>query len=191
MHDVVSIQLFQEKLLVIKSLSKVVFCLLLLAPAMISAAEPAAGAPLKIAVINIQQAIGESDKAKAAAAELKAKYKKDIDELDAINTSMQAIQAKVKKDREILAAAELARLEGEFREKGERSQSILRILQTAQQEMEQKLGQEIEPKVRKALADVVTAGGYDLVLNASALVGRAPPAIDITRKVTEKLNAGG
>ena len=191
-QPVLPLQLFQEKLLVIKSLSKVLFCLLLLTPVVAGAesAAPAAGKALKIGVLDAQRAVFETEAAKAAMTALQAKYKKDIDEGKAIEREMGVLQEKLTKEGDVIAAAERTRMTSELREKDERRQSIGRILQSAQQEKLQEVFQQLAPKMQKAVQEITTANGYDLVLDARTVIVAAP-TIDMTRKVTEKLNAGG
>ncbi len=176
----------------IKSLSKVVFCLLLLAPvvARAEAAAPAGARALKIGVLDAQRAVFETEAAKAAMTALQAKYKKDIDEGKTIEREMGALQEKLSKEGDVIAAAERTRMTSELREKDERRQSIGRILQSAQQEKLQELFQQLGPKMQKAVQELTAAGGYDLVLDARTII-MAAPTIDMTRKVTEKLNTGG
>lgn len=177
----------------IKSVVRVFLVALMLSPALVWAeAAPAAAAsgPLKIAVLDAQRAVVETETAKAALTALQNQYKNDIEEGKKIEREMAAIQEKLQKEGDTMAAAQRTSLTRELREKEERRQALGRILQSAQQEKLQELFQQLGPKLQKAVQEVTSAGGFDLVLDARSVI-MASAAIDITRKVTEKLNAGG
>lgn len=174
----------------IKSLFRVFLVAILCAPAMAFAeAAPAAPAgPIKIAVLDAQRAVVETEAAKTVMTALQNQYKNDIEEGKNIERQMGAIQERLTKEGETMAATQRTALQRELREKEERRQALGRILQSAQQEKLQELFQQLGPKLQKVVQEVTSAGGFDLVLDARSVI-MASASIDITRKVTERLNA--
>lgn len=60
-------------------------------------------------------------------------------------------------------------------------------MQQAAQESQQQFLEGMQPTLATAVTDVVAEGGYDLILNSDAVPYFAP-VLDITAKVTAKLN---
>src|SRR6201996_9073387 len=68
---------------------------LALAPFASVASAQVASAQLKIAVVNVQQAMLDSDELKKASAALEAKYKPKQDELQKLQTDLESIQQQI------------------------------------------------------------------------------------------------
>ena len=66
-------------------------------------------------------------------------------------------------------------------------QLIQERVQTALQEKNQQFLQSMQADLATAVSDVVAEGGYDLILNVDSAPYFAP-VLDITAKVTAKLN---
>ena len=64
---------------------------------------------------------------------------------------------------------------------------ILKRVQQEAQGRNQQFVESMRQVLSNAIADVVAEGGYDLVLNATS-VAYADPVLDITPKVTAKIN---
>ena len=78
-------------------------------------------------------------------------------------------------------------LNADVQEKQLQLQLIAERVQAAAQERNQQFIESMRQSLSDAISDVVAEGGYDLVLNAAS-VAYADPVLDITPKVTAKIN---
>ena len=146
-----------------------------------------ASAQLKIAVLNVQRALGESEEAKALADEIQQDLQKDQDELQALGEEIQALQEQLEKDAEILGDDETRRINKDIEDKRLDFEFGANKLQKELQDRQQEILREMAPKLDAVLKDLIEIEGYDVVLQRSGLL-YVNSKHDITRKVTEKLN---
>lgn len=146
-----------------------------------------ASAQLKIAVLNVQRALGESEEAKALADEIQQDLQKDQDELQALGEEIQALQDQLEKDAEILGDDETRRINKDIEDKRLDFEFGANKLQKELQDRQQEILREMAPKLDAVLKDLIEIEGYDVVLQRSGLL-YVNTRHDITRKVTEKLN---
>ncbi len=146
-----------------------------------------ASAQLKIAVLNVQRALGESEEAKALADEIQQDLQKDQDELQALGEEIQALQDQLEKDGEILGDDETRRINKDIEDKRLDFEFGANKLQKELQDRQQEILREMAPKLDAVLKDLIEIEGYDVVLQRSGLL-YVNSKHDITRKVTEKLN---
>ena len=146
-----------------------------------------AAAQLKVAVLNVQRALGESEEAKALADEIQQDLQKDQDELQALGEEIQALQEQLEKDAEILGDDETRRINKDIEDKRLDFEFGANKLQKELQDRQQEILREMAPKLDAVLKDLIEIEGYDVVLQRSGLL-YVNSKHDITRKVTEKLN---
>ncbi len=167
------------------SLAVVVATLLTVMAGVVQAAEAAA---MKVAVVDSRRAIGETETAKARIKALEAQLKPEADVLQKLGEELQALDAKARKDGEVMAEAERSRLAKELEDKKIDYQFRLQKLQKSQQDALQELFSEMEPRITAALKSLVESEGYSLVLERGQVIW-AGPSLDITARVVERLNA--
>ena len=86
-----------------------------------------------------------------------------------------------------MSEAEIRQLNADGQEKQLQLQLISERVQQALQEKNQQFIESMRQPLTEAISEVVAEGGYDLVLNAES-VAYATPVLDITAKVTAKIN---
>ena len=138
-----------------------------------------ASAQSKIAVINLQRAVLESDEIKKASAALEAKYKPRQQELEKLNSDIQAIQKQLQSNSGKLtpqAEADLnaqgARKQRDLQRKGEDLQADV------DRERNEILGKSSQ-KMGDVVKKLAEEKGYDLVVDISNTI-YFKPALDIT-----------
>ena len=150
------------------------------------AAAGAAG-ELKVAVLNVQRALGDSEEAQALADEIQLDLQKDQDGLQALGEQIQALQEQLEKDAEILGDEEKRRINKDIEDKRLDFEFGANKLQKELQDRQQEILRQMAPKLDAVLKDLIEIEGYDLVLQRSGLL-YVNTKHDITRKITEKLN---
>ncbi len=142
---------------------------------------------MKIAVLNYQMALLESDAAKRYAVDAEKKYGPDLNKLKTLESDAKRLQDRLTKEGDKLSTAERERLELEFRQKARDFQAQSRELNEAKARGDQETLQQLKPKLDQAVADVLKKGNYDLVLDRAAVID-VKPQLDITRQVIERMN---
>ncbi|XOV90002.1 MAG: OmpH family outer membrane protein [Pseudomonadota bacterium] len=150
-------------------------------------ASPAALAEIKVAVVDVQAAILNSEEAKRLLAQIQNEFKGDEDNIRKIQSEAATILERLQKDAEVISEAEKRRLQQQIESLNNDFVYQRQRLQRQIEERQQELFAGIDQKVQKAIEDLVLKEDYDMILprQAALYVG---DLYNITRKVTEKLN---
>ena len=144
-------------------------------------------ADMKIAVLNYQMALLESDAAKRYAVDAEKKFGPQLTKLKSLESSAKGIQDRLVKGGDKMQQGERERLELEFKQKARDFQFQSKELNEAKALADRDMLQQLKPKLDKAVEEVIKQGNYDLVLERGAVVD-VKPQFDITRKVIERMN---
>jgi outer membrane protein len=164
----------------VRKLTQVVLCMAALM------ATPAF-AEMKIAVMNYQMALLESDSAKRYAVDAEKKFGPQLTKLKSLEGGAKSIQDKLVKGGEKMQQGERERLELEFKQKARDFQFQSKELNEAKAIADREMLKQLKPKLDKAVEEVIKQGNYDLVLERGAVVD-VKPQYDITRQVIERMN---
>jgi outer membrane protein len=164
----------------VRKLTQVVMCMAALM------ATPAF-AEMKIAVMNYQMALLESDSAKRYAVDAEKKFGPQLTKLKSLESGAKTIQDKLVKGGDKMQQGERERLELEFKQKARDFQFQSKELNEAKAVADREMLKQLKPKLDKAVEEVIKQGNYDLVLERGAVVD-VKPQYDITRKVIERMN---
>ncbi|MDZ5601260.1 OmpH family outer membrane protein [Pseudomonas sp. RP23018S] len=144
-------------------------------------------AEMKIAVLNYQMALLESDAAKKYAVDTEKKFGPQFNKLKSLESSAKGIQDRLIKGGDKMAAPERERLELEFKQKARDFQFQSKELNEAKAVADRDLLKVLRPKMENAMQEVIKKGGFDLVLERGAVID-VKPQYDITRQVIERMN---
>ncbi|AJE20627.1 OmpH family outer membrane protein [Azotobacter chroococcum] len=144
-------------------------------------------AEMKIAVLNYQMALLESDAAKKYAVDAEKKFGPQLNKLKTLESDAKRIQDRLVKEGERMQTAERERLELEFKQKARDFQFQSKELNEAKAVADREMLKQLKPKLDKAVEEVIKKGSYDLVLEQGSVV-EVKPQYDITRQVIERMN---
>ena len=148
-----------------------------------------AAADGKVVIFNMQAAIIQTDAAKKSLQALDADA--EFSQMKAKFEGLRADLLSLDKDAKTNSVTWSNEQKAEHRKKVEYKSADLKLaaekLKAERNAVVQKIMQELGPKAKKALNEVVTAEGLGLVLDSSVAYW-ANGSYDITAKVTEKLN---
>lgn len=161
------------------------FCKLLLV-ACLGVSVPAY-AEIKIAVLNYQMALLESDAAKKYAIDSEKRFGPKINKLKGLEEQAKKLQDNLIKNGAKMKQAERERLELEFSQKARDLQMQSKELNDSKMKADQDMLKIIKPKLDSAVQAAVKEGSYDLVLESGAVVN-VKPQYDITKQVIDRLN---
>ena len=159
---------------------------LMLFPLVLLAAVPAA-AELKIASLDVQRAIGESEEAQVAVEKLQAELGAEQEALQTLNSDIVGLQDRLRKDGEVLSETEKRKVQKDIEDKQIDYQFQVNKLQKALNDRQQEIIGAMAPKLDAVLKDFIEIEGYDLIVHRQNIL-YVNSKHDITRRVTEKLN---
>jgi outer membrane protein len=146
-----------------------------------------AWAELKIAVLDYQMALLDSDAAKKYAVDSEKKFAPQLKKLQALEADAKKLQDRLVKDGEKMAQAEFERLELELKQKARDFQIESQELNEAKATADNEVLQTLKPKLDQAVEEVLKTGNYDLVIDRNAVID-VKPQLDITLRVIERMN---
>ena len=141
----------------------------------------------KIGVINLEQALFNSDAARIVQEELQQEFSADEERAQTLSEELIALQEKFQQDQAIMSEDEIRRMNSDAQDLQVQLQLIQERVQAALQERNQEFVEGMREELAAAVNDVVAEGGFDLVLNAQSVAYMAP-VLDISARVTAKLN---
>jgi len=157
------------------------FAALLLAPLAPALAD------VKIAVLDYQKALLDSEAAKRYAVDSEKRFGPQLEKLKKLEGEAERLQKRLVNEGEKLGQAERERLDLEFRQKARDLQTQTNELNQAKALADRDVLEKLRPNLNKAVEEVISKGGYDFVFDRAALVDVKAP-YDITQQVIERLN---
>jgi outer membrane protein len=145
-------------------------------------------AEIKIAVIDTQRALLESEEAKQLMQSAQEDLKDDQSQLQTLGQQIQSLQEQFQKDAEVMSEGDRRARQKEIEDKQIDFEFQRNKLQKAINDRRQELAQQMVPKLEGVLKDLTEQEKYDVILERNALL-YADPKHDITKRVTDMLNA--
>jgi len=139
-------------------------------------------ADMKIAVLNYQMALLESD-----AVDAEKKFGPQLTKLKTLESSAKGIQDRLMAGGDKMQQGERERLELEFKQKARDFQFQSKELNEAKAVADRDMLKQLKPKLDSAVEEVIKKGAYDLVFERGAVID-VKPQYDITRQVIERMN---
>jgi outer membrane protein len=140
-----------------------------------------------IGIINLEQALFNTDAARQLEEGTRAEFGNDERRLEQLSTELRAIIERAQRDESIMSESEMRALNSDAEEKQIQMRLISERLQGAWQQRQQQFIDSMRERLGQAIESVVQEGNYDLVLNAEA-VAFFNNSYNITALVTAKLN---
>lgn len=144
-------------------------------------------AEVKIAIVNVQAAIANSDQSKKLVGQMQKEFAKEQDQLQKIQSDAASLLEKAQKNSDVMSDDQKRKLQNEIEDKNSDFQYFRQRLQKQVQERRNELFAPVDKEVQQAIEDLVRENDYDLVIPAQAAL-YVNPVYDVTNKVTEKLN---
>lgn len=146
-----------------------------------------ASAELKVVVLNVQRAIGDTEEAKVLIKKLEDELAPEQNVIKQLNTDITAMQEKLRKDGDVMSEAERNKSQKALEDKQIDYQFRVNKLQKTVQDRQQEILGQMEPKFSAVLKDLITTEKYDMIIPRQGIL-YGDSKLDITAKVTELLN---
>lgn len=143
----------------------------------------------KIAVVDLQEAILQTDLAQKRLQEIRDQddFKADKAEFERLKKELDELVKKFQKDAAVMSQEQQAAARQKLASKQADLEHVVGKVQQTEQVAAQALLQEMGPKVQEVLREIITADGIGLLLQRGAVI-HAESSYSITAKVTDKLN---
>jgi len=159
----------------------------------VAAAVSSAGwAQGKIAVVDLQEAILQTDVAQKRIADVRSQddYKSDKKEFDKLKAEFDDLVKDFQKDAAVMSQEQQVAARQKLANKQADLEHVGGKLQKAEAAAGQALLQEMAPKAQEVLKDIIAKEGIGLLLQRQATI-YADAGFSITAKLTDKLNQSG
>jgi outer membrane protein len=143
----------------------------------------------KVAVVNLQEAILQTDEAQKRLSQIRGQddYKSDKSEFDRLKKEFDDLVKKFQKDAAVMSQEQQLESRKKLANKQADLEHVAGKLQQAEQAAGQSLLQEMSPRVQEVLRELISTEGIGLLLPQGSVI-HADPGYSITAKVTDKLN---
>ncbi len=141
-----------------------------------------------IGVLDPIAALQLSNNVKAKMSSLESELSADEQKLKSLQKDVQKLQQKLQKEAMTMSADQQDTLQTQGQQKMIEIQSLQRKLQKRANEAQRDILEEMQPKLKTALAAVAKREKLDVVLNAQAVM-YTKPDLDITEAVGKQLNS--
>ena len=149
----------------------------------------AAHAEIKIAYVDLQRALEETDDGKRAKAKLKSDYEKKQKDLDARQEELKKMKADIDKQATLLKPEALQQKQQELQTKLVGLQETYMRLQKDLQEKEATETRKIFDRMQAIIQGMAQSEGVTYVLEKNSGILYAPPSMDLTNELIRKFNA--
>ena len=157
--------------------------------ALLPALPLSAAAQGRIAVVNLDRAIIDTDLARQRLEDVRGTkdFKDNKAEYDRLTDELETLVKKLRKDAAVMSAEQQRESRKQLANKNADREHVMRKLHQSEQEVGAELLQELGPKVQEVLRELVESEGIGLLLHKNAVI-HADNGYSITAKVTDKLN---
>ena len=143
----------------------------------------------RIAVVDLEQAILQSDSAQQQIRDFEASdaYAEDRAEFDKLKTEFDKLLQDFQRDQAAMSEEEQVAARQKLASKNADLEYVAKKLQSLNQQNAQRVFQELVPAARQVLGEVIETDQIGLLLQAQSVI-HADLGYNITAKVTDKLN---
>ncbi len=141
-----------------------------------------------VAVADSQTAIMATDAAKKTFDKLNTDMKPQRDRLDTLRKDIAGFEEKFQKNASVMSDKDKRELQKQAEAKINEFKSLADAVQKRAQEVQQDMLKSLIPKTEMVVEELRKAGNYDIIIEKKNVIF-ADPSVDLTKKITEKLNA--
>jgi outer membrane protein len=150
---------------------------------------PALAAPPKVAILDVQRAIMETDDVKKTLRDLKndSTYRTNMRSAEKIKQEGQTLVEKLRKDGPVMSKDQQAKLQGEIQAKQGELEQVARKVQAQEQQILKPIVDRKQTTMQAVVKDLIKKEKIGLLLDSRGAI-HADPDFDITAEVTKLLN---
>ncbi len=141
-----------------------------------------------VAVADSQSAILATEVAKKTFEKLNADMKPQRDRLEQLRKDIAAIEEKFQKNASVMSDKDKRELQKQAEAKINEFKGLADAVQKRANEVQQDMLKKLIPKTEVVVEELRKAGNYDIIIEKKNVIF-ADPSVDLTKKITDKLNA--
>jgi outer membrane protein len=141
----------------------------------------------KIAVVDMERALFQSEGAKASFKQIEDQFGDNLVKIKELEKDLMDSQKKLQKDGAIMSDDEQRKLRNNVKEKQSEFQFHAGKLQQAEQQWRQQFFRANMPRIQEILKAIIDEEKVDVVFNGQAVI-HVTPDLDLTKKLLNKLN---
>ena len=142
---------------------------------------------LKIAVVDLEKAVGAAEAVKLINAQLDEEFKQERDELNELRAKVDELEEKHRQDEKTMSKEQSNKLESEIRRRRVQYSYFYEAISEKADTRQEELMEKINPQIQQAIKEVVESNQYDMVYERDKLL-HFNPKFDISDKLTNKIN---
>ncbi len=141
-----------------------------------------------VAVADSQTAIMATEAAKKTFEKLNTDMKPQRDRLESLRKDIAGFEEKFQKNASVMSDKDKRELQKKAEAKLNEFKTLAEAVQKRAQEVQQDMLKSLIPKTEIVVEELRKAGNYDIIIEKKNVIF-ADPSVDLTKKITEKLNA--
>lgn len=141
----------------------------------------------KIAVVDMERALFQSEGAKASFKQIEDQFGDDLVKIKELEKVLTEHQQKLQKDAAIMSDEEQRKMRNTIKEKQSEFQFFAGKLQQAEQQWRQQFFRANLPRLQEILKTLIEKEKVDVVLNGQAVI-HVIPELDLTKNLLNELN---
>lgn len=141
----------------------------------------------KIAVVDMERALFQSEGAKASFKQVEDQFGDDLVKIKELEKVLTEHQQKLQKDAAIMSDEEQRKMRNTIKEKQSEFQFFAGKLQQAEQQWRQQFFRANLPRLQEILKTLIEKEKVDVVLNGQAVI-HVIPELDLTKNLLSELN---
>lgn len=141
----------------------------------------------KIAVVDMERALFQSEGAKASFKQVEDQFGDDLVKIKELEKVLTEHQQKLQKDAAIMSDEEQRKMRNTIKEKQSEFQFFAGKLQQAEQQWRQQFFRANLPRLQEILKTLIEKEKVDVVLNGQAVI-HVIPELDLTKNLLNELN---
>lgn len=149
---------------------------------------PVSALAMRIAVVDREAALLDSNNAKVAQDRLNREMQPQKSRLDALRNEIKALEDRFAREQQRMSDADKRQLQQQAEAKAKEFNTLIEQVQKRTQDAQADLLKRMVPTIEASLEELRKAGNYDLILERRAAVV-VPPEHDLTRRLVDRLNA--
>lgn len=149
---------------------------------------PALAEGLRIAVVDVNKVLNESEEGKAAKKRMEARYEELKKDVDSKQEELKKLKEEIDKQKIIATKEKLKEKEDAFQGKLNELRKLTQESEREMQGRQSELTREVLKRIEGQIDALVKAEKYDLVLERSAGVIHVADSMDLTERVLAMMN---
>ncbi|MEC7119999.1 MAG: OmpH family outer membrane protein, partial [Pseudomonadota bacterium] len=145
-------------------------------------------AQANVAVADSQAAVLASNVAKQTIDGLNNSLKPQRDKLESLRKEIAALQERFQKDGRVMSDADRQKLQAQAQGKLNEYNSTAEGVQRRIEDAQSKMLQTLMPKMEKVVEELRKEGNYTVIIEKKYVIW-TEPSVDLTKKITDRLNA--